>query len=270
VQVERIPPQPEVAIEFLADIELLILVGSSPPVSLFGSPDKPSLLTQEGCRTICLARDYEDGVAVLEALADALGSPSKPSGVTELAIELPTSDAALSPGNVAQVVAYHLPDEAIVVDDSTSSSFLLHRALATTRPHDHLFLAGGSIGWGIAAAAGAAVACPTRKVVCLTGDGAGAMVMQALWTQAREQLDVVTVIFSNRAYAILGLEWAKAGLGNSAPDSYFGLGQPNLDWVGLAQAMGVEACRAESVAAFSDQFASAVRSRGPRLIEAMV
>lgn len=270
VRVERIPPVSEAAMEALGEIELLILVGSNPPVSLFGSRDKPSLLTPEGCRTVCLAREYEDGVASLEALADALGAPPRPSGVTELAVEAPPSDAPLSPMTVAQVVAHHLPDEAVVVDDSSSSSFPLHRALAATRPHDHLFVGGGSIGWGLSAAAGAAVACPQRKVVCLTGDGAGAMAMQALWTQSREQLDVITVVYSNRAYAILGMEWARAGLGNTAPASYFGLDGPAIDWIGLAHSMGVEASRAESVAAFSDQFAAATRARGPRLIEAVI
>jgi acetolactate synthase I/II/III large subunit len=96
------------------------------------------------------------------------------------------------------------------------------------------------------------------------------MAMQALWTQAREQLDVVTVVYANRAYAILDIEWARAGLGNSAPASYFGLDGPAIDWVGLARAMGVEASRAESTGAFSDQFAAAIRARGPRLIEAVI
>jgi acetolactate synthase-1/2/3 large subunit len=141
-------------------------------------------------------------------------------GVAEVALEKPQGGSTLTSLTVAHIVAYHLPGDAIVVDDSTSSSFPLQKHMASTWPHDHLFAAGGSIGWGIAAAVGAAAACPTRKVICLTGDGAGAMAMQALWTQAHEQLDVVTVVYSNRAYSILRVEWTRAGLGNSAPDSY--------------------------------------------------
>lgn len=270
VRAERIPYFAEAAMEFLGDLELLILVGTNPPVSLFGSPDKPSLVAPEGCQVLCLAREHEDGTAALEALAEAIRAPSSPAGITELAAAAPPRDASLTPATVAQAVAHHLPDEAIVVDESTSSGGPLYGAMATARPHDQLFAAGGAIGWGVSAAAGAAVACPDRKVICLQGDGGGAMAMQALWTQARQQLDVVTVVYSNRAYAILDTEWARAGLGNSAPASYFGLGQPELDWVGLARAMGVEASRAESAGAFSDQFESAIRARGPRLIEAVI
>lgn len=270
VRADRIPYFPEVAMELLADLELLVLVGTNPPVSLFGSPDKPSLLAPEGCRIICLAREYEDGVAALEGLAEAVGAPASPGAVTELAVSLPPGEATLAPATVGQAIAYHMPEQAIIVDDSSSSGFASHGGSATARPHDYLFVGGGSIGWGLAAAVGAAVARPDRKVICLTGDGSGAMAMQALWTQAREQLDIVTVVYSNRAYAILDIEWARAGLGNSAPASYFGLEGPAIDWVGLARAMGVEASRAESTGAFSDQFAAAMRARGPRLIEAVI
>ncbi|MDB5539776.1 MAG: acetolactate synthase large subunit [Devosia sp.] len=270
VRADRIPYFPEAAMEFMADLEVLVLVGTNPPVSLFGSPDKPSLLAPEGCRIICLAREYEDGVGALEGLAEAVGAPASPGAVTELAVSAPSDDATLAAATIGQAIAYHMPEQAIIVDDSGSSGFASHGGTATARPHDYLFVAGGSIGWGLAAAAGAAVARPDRKVVCLTGDGSGAMAMQALWTQARERLDTVTVVYSNRAYAILDVEWARAGLGNSAPASYFGLDGPAIDWVGLAGAMGVEASRAESTGAFSDQFAAAIRTRGPRLIEAVI
>ena len=126
-------------------------------------------------------------------------------------------------------------------------------------------MSGGSIGWALAAATGAAVACPGRKTICLHGDGGAVMALQALWTQARENLDVTTVIFSNRAYAILDIEMARAGFDIPGPlaRSLFDLGRPALDWVKLAEGMGVEASRAESVGAFADQFASAVRGHGP-------
>jgi acetolactate synthase-1/2/3 large subunit len=139
-------------------------------------------------------------------------------------------------------------------------------------PHDHLALTGGSIGQGIPLATGAAVACPDRKVVCLQGDGGAMYTLQALWTQARERLDVVTVIFANRSYSILNIELARVGAGNPGPKalSMLDLHNPELDWVRLAGGMGVEASRAETIADFEAQFASAIAARGPRLIEAVL
>jgi acetolactate synthase-1/2/3 large subunit len=98
------------------------------------------------------------------------------------------------------------------------------------------------------------------------------MSLQALWTQARENLDVTTVIFSNRAYTILDVEMVRAGFDAPGPiaRSLFDLTRPGLDWVKLAEGMGVEAARAESVGAFADQFAAAIRAKGPRLIEAVI
>lgn len=270
VKAERIPYLPEAAVPFLGGIELLVLVGANPPVTLFGSPEQPSWLAPEGCRIMTLARDFEDGPGALEAVAEAIGAPSRPTALIKLDVADPAADAALNADSVGQSIAFHLPENAIVVDESGSSSFVMHGPLGTARPHDHLFPSGGSIGWGAAAAVGAAIACPDRKVVAMLGDGGAAMIMQALWSQARARLDIVTVILANRAYAILNAEWMRAGLGNALPDSYFDLRQPGLDWVALARSMGVEATRAESAGAFSDQFTSALKAGGPRLIEAVI
>ena len=196
---------------------------------------------------------------------------SRPASPNWRSPDLPTGES-LSPATVARVVARHLPEGAIIVDEGVSSGHPLHPLTATARPHDHLAVSGGAIGWALAAATGAAVACPGRKTICLHGDGGAMMTLQALWTQARENLDVTTVIFSNRAYAILDIEMARAGFDGPAPAarSLFDLTRPRLDWVKLAQGMGVEASRAETVAAFADQFASAVGGVGPRLIEAVI
>ena len=121
-------------------------------------------------------------------------------------------------------------------------------------------------------ATGAAVACPDRKVVCLNGDGGAMYTLQALWTQAREKLDVTTVIFANRSYAILNVELMRVGAENPGPKalSLFDLHNPELNWVSLAHGMGVEASRAVTAEEFADQFASAMKGRGPRLIEAVI
>jgi acetolactate synthase-1/2/3 large subunit len=271
-KVERIPYFPGAAAEFLRDIQSLILVGATPPVSLFASPETPSWLTPEGCEVLHLAHEHEDGLGALDGLAESIGAPREPSAVAELVLPDLAAGGALNPVSVARAVAHHLPENAIIVDESVSSGASLQPITSTTHPHDHLAVTGGSIGWALPAATGAAVACPGRRTVCLHGDGGAMMGMQALWTQAREKLAVTTVIFSNRSYNILNMEMARAGFDAVGPlgQSLFDLDRPSVDWVKLAEAMGVEATRAEDVDGFSDRFASAVRSAGPRLIEAVI
>ena len=128
------------------------------------------------------------------------------------------------------------------------------------------------MGQGLPVATGAAIACPDRKVLCLHGDGGAMYTLQALWTQARESLDVTTIIFSNRQYNILHIELARAGLQDASLDvsQMFDLSHPDLDWIKLAEGMGVEASRAETAEEFNQQFASAMVKSGPRLIEAVI
>jgi acetolactate synthase-1/2/3 large subunit len=139
-----------------------------------------------------------------------------------------------------------------------------------------LSLTGGSIGQGLPVAGGAAVACPDRKVVCLHGDGGAMYTVQSLWTQARENLDVTTVIFSNRAYAILQVELSRTGAkdlmaeGDTKALSMFDLSNPDIDWVKMAEAMGVEAVRVSTLEDFSSAFQSAMKQHGPRLIEVLL
>src|SRR5690606_38078865 len=143
---------------------------------------------------------------------------------------------------------------------------------ANAAPHDHLGLTGGSIGQGLPVSIGAAVACPDRKVVCLHGDGGAMYTLQSLWTQARERLDVTTAVFANPSYAILNIELMRVGAENPGPKalSMLDLGNPDLNWVSLAHGMGVEASRAETVQDFAEQFAYAMKTKGPHLIEVML
>lgn len=119
---------------------------------------------------------------------------------------------------------------------------------------------------------GAAVACPDGKVICLTGDGRGMYTLQALWTMAREDLDVTTIVFANRSYKILNVELGRVGAGEPGPLalSMLDLSNPGLDWAGLGRSLGVESSRAETLDQFIDQFEDAMRGHGPRLIEAMI
>jgi acetolactate synthase-1/2/3 large subunit len=165
-----------------------------------------------------------------------------------------------------------MPEGAILSDEGATGSGGMLAATAGAAPHDHLALTGGSIGQGIPLATGAAVASPGRKVICLQGDGGAMYTLQALWTQAREKLDVTTVILANRSYAILNVELGRVGALNAGPKalSMFDLSDPGLDFVALARGLGVEASRAETTQDFEAQFEAAMRESGPRLIEVML
>jgi len=270
VVVERLPYFAEQLVETLAPFEQLILVGSTPPVAFFAYPGKASWCSPEGAEILHLAHPHEDGVAAMAEIADTLGA-SRDAG--QLApLQLPDHPSGrFDQFTIGQVIARLLPEGAIVSDEAATSGLGPAIALATAAPHDVLSLTGGAIGQGLPLAAGAAVACPDRKVVCLHGDGGAMYTLQALWTMAREQLDVTTIIFANRSYGILNIELQRVGA-DSGPQalSMLDIGNPDLDWVSLATGMGVDAVRVDAVDAFRDAFASAMSQSGPRLIEAVL
>jgi acetolactate synthase-1/2/3 large subunit len=271
VPVERMPYRAAPAQEFMDSVETLILVGTQAPVGFFAYPGQPSEFTPESCRVLVLAHPHEDGVAALEAVAAAFpGAPA--ARVTPYAPSALPADGPLTNIDIMHVVSHFLPEQAIVIDESITGSFGLYHLLETSAPFDALLVPGGAIGGGMPLATGAALACPDRKVVTLQADGSGMYTLQALWTQAREKLDVTTIIYANRAYRVLIDELQGVGAGNGGPKalSMFDIGNPDLDWVKLAEGMGVEACRTETAAAFAAAFRSAMQGKGPRLIEAVI
>jgi acetolactate synthase-1/2/3 large subunit len=271
VAVERIPYFAEQIVAFLTDVEDLILVGSKAPVTFFAYPGKPSWPLPEGCRIEALAHAHEDGTLALEALAEALGAPKAPANAVALQRpELPGA-GKLDAFAAGKIVAHFLPEN-VIISDEAATSRAGFADLATTVPHDILTLTGGSIGSMMPVGTGAAIACPDRKVICLQGDGGAMYTLQALWTQAREKLDVTTIVFANRSYAILNIELLRVGATARGPKamSMLDLHDPALDWIKLAEGMGVEASRAETREEFQAQFVSAMKTRGPRLIEAVM
>ena len=271
VPVERIPYFGEQVTAFLAGTEQLIMVGSKPPVSFFAYPDKPSWCVPATCELVYLAHPHEDSVTALQNLADALGAPRETSA--RVALQLPDLPAgSLNSLSVAQIIARLTPDHAIYADESNTASLPLLMTLARARPHTHLPLAGGSIGQGLPLAVGAALAAPDRKVICPHGDGGAAYTMQALWTMAREKLDVTTVIYANRSYAILNYEMFRVGVAAVGENAraMLDLHNPEMNWVQIAGGLGVEASRATTAEEFAAQYESAMKHRGPRLIEAMI
>jgi acetolactate synthase-1/2/3 large subunit len=271
VPVERIPYFGEQVTAFLAGTEQMIMVGSTPPVSFFAYPGKPSWCVPESCELIYLAHPHEDGARALQDLADAMAAPKQ--AVSRVALQLPgLPTGLLNSLSVAQIIAQLTPDDAIYADESNTCSLPLLMTLARARPHTHLPLAGGSIGQGLPLAVGAALAAPDRKVVCPHGDGGAAYTMQALWTMAREKLDVTTVIYANRSYAILNYEMYRVGvpgIGDNAR-AMLDLHNPEMNWTQIAGGLGVEASRATTAEEFAAQYQSAMKQKGPRLIEAMI
>jgi acetolactate synthase-1/2/3 large subunit len=269
VVVERLPYFAEQIVAFLAGLEQLVLIGAEAPVSFFAYPGKPGYCAPDGCEIVYLAHADEDGAKATIDLADALGASDSPTRAALALPSLPTG--ALDAAAVARAIAHLTPEDAIVVDEALTASQTLQMALAHGRPHDHLPLTGGAIGDGLPTAVGAAVAAPERKVVCAQADGSGAYTMQALWTMARERLDATVVVFANRSYAILNIEVDRVGAALGAKGrALLDLHDPELNWTRIAAGMGVEASRATTAEQFVQQFQSAMASRGPRLIEAMI
>ena len=260
----------EMALADLAGVDLMVFVETVTPVAFFAYPEKPSVLVPDGCRTLTLASRLEDGAAALEALAEALSAP-KDAPVQPLSLPQPQA-GPLTPAAAGASIAKHLPEGAIVSDDSVTAGQSIINASRTGRPHDWLGLTGGAIGQGIPVAVGAAVAAPGRKVVSLNGDGAGMYTVQGLWTLAREGLDVTVVVFANNVYRILGIELGRTGAGAPGPaaSKLLGLGEPTIDWVSLAKGLGLPATRCRTAEDFDAAFARAMAEPGPALIEAVV
>ena len=269
VVVPRVPYVVDQALAALADIEVLLLVGANPPAAFFAYPGKPSMMTPPGCQTIHVADPDDDLEHTLRWLADELGAGDHAPLVNDAA-RLSPATGPLTTDAVMQSVAAMLPEHAILCDESVSSGRNLFRYTDGSAPHDYLQLTGGAIGIGLPMATGAAVACPDRKVVSLEGDGSGMYTLQALWTQAREQLDVVTVVLANRGYRILQGELRDVGVQNPGDRAkrMLSVEQPQLDWTALARGMGVEAASADTAERFNALLAAALRTRGPFLIEA--
>ena len=254
----------------LAPFRHLILVATKAPVTFFAYPGKPSELTPAHCIAHVLATPAQDALAALAALCEAVGATASAPVQARQKVTLPRG--ALTPQSAAQTLGCLLPEGAIVVNEAATSGFAIPALTAAAPAHDWLDLTGGAIGQGLPTAVGAAVASPGRRVLALEGDGSGMYTVQALWTMARENLDVTTVIFANRKYAILQVELLRVGAGNPGrkAQEMLSLDRPDLDWVKLANGMGVPATRATTAEEFNTQLARSLAAPGPGLIEVVL
>jgi len=261
----------EMALAELEGVDLMVYAGTTMPVAFFAYPNRPSILVPEGCETLTLVGRTEDAVAGLAALADALGAP-KEGPKQSLALPDSAPSGKLTAYAVGASIARHMPDHAIICDDAVTSGAGVAAAAATARPHEVLALTGGAIGIGLPLAIGAAVAAPERKVLSLNGDGSAMYTIQALWTMARENLDITVVVFANYTYRILNIEMMRTGAGEAGPSAkkLLELGEPNIDFVAVARGLGLPAVSCATAEEFETAFAGAMGQTGPMFIEARI
>ncbi len=257
----------------MADLEgsdLMLLAGTSAPVAFFAYPGKPSLLVPDDCNVFDLGDASTDSAASLQALADALGAKEAAPVEALIQPDVPTGD--LTAQSVGQSLARHMPENAVVSDDGVSNGLMSYLPTQNGQPHDWMMLTGGAIGQGMPLALGAALAAPDRKVICLSGDGAGMYTNQALWSMAREGADVTTIVFVNHSYRILNIELYRTGAGNPGPTAknMLSIGGPEINWVQLSESMSVPAVEVRTAEAFDTALADAIAAPGPRLIAAVV
>ncbi|MET4324087.1 acetolactate synthase large subunit [Bradyrhizobium sp. RT5a] len=275
VALTEVPYKIDRALDALKEIQLAICVGSGEPVGFFAYPGKPGKMLPEGCQKIQLAGHEHDLKEALEMLARALGlsdkAPYVANGLRQDEIADPASDA-LTGDTISIMIARRLPEQAILVEEAVTSIGQTYVLANMLPPHDMLANTGGSIGIGIPLATGAAIASPNRKVVTLQADGSGMYTVQGLWTQAREKLNVLTIICANNAYRILQGEMKKVGVNAYGRNAtrMLELDEPRLDWCSLARGMGVEAGRAKTAAEFRRLLEAGLACSGPFLIEAVI
>ncbi len=263
----RLPYFPEQAIEALAGADVVVLAGADEPVAFFGYEGQPSRLAPEqSIATLC--RPDQDASRALEALAIAVDAPPGTGVLTEPSLPPPPT-GPIDPAKAAMVLARCLPEDAIVVDEAATSGLAFYASSAGAPRHTLLSLTGGAIGQGLPCATGAALACPDRPVIAFQADGSGQYTVQSLWTQAREGLDVTTLLCSNRSYRILQVELARSGVAEPGPRAaaLTDLTHPEIDWVSIARGYGVRARRIETAEELADALPRALAEPGPELLE---
>lgn len=270
VKVEAVPYFLEMAQQFFAEYEQILLVGALPPVSTFAYQGMPLFKTPEGCEVWSYASADHNLAAALGDLLGALDA-SREIPARTVRVEPASPTGALTPAAIGQCVSLLMPENSILVDEGATAGLDLFRETAGARAHDYLYtVCGGAIGAGLPAALGAAVACPERKVIDLQADGSAMYTNQALWSIAHEDCDITIVILKNDAYAVLNVELARVREGEATPKmkSMLDLDGPSIDWVRIAEGLGVSAVAVDTAEDFYTAFKESMEQKGPRLIEA--
>ncbi len=271
VKVNRVPYPIDAALEVLAPYSRIVMLGARDPIGFFAYPGKPARLTRDDAELFTLADSAHDLGQALSAMRNATGAQhATPANVADGPLPAqPTGP--LGPDTFAAMLARAIPENAIVVDESITTGRAFFPTTANAAPHSWLNNLGGSIGYSMPAAIGAAIACPERKVMALTGDGSAMYAPQALWTMARENLDICVVVWANRSYRILRGELIGVGVQNPGPRAIdmLSLDRPAIDFAAMARSMGVEAEMVTETEDFAAALARGLASSGPYLVEAV-
>jgi acetolactate synthase-1/2/3 large subunit len=268
VPISRIPYAVPQAMAFLKDFKHIITVETREPEAFFAYPDKPSLLKAEGTMVHELVEADEDSELAFDMLLHALGATNVPA-IVQPRIHTPVPTGALNPTSIAHALAAAMPEHCILVDESLTTGRESIGLTIGAQPHDLINNMGGSIGYATPVATGAALACPDRRVFCMVGDGSAMYTIQSLWTQARENLNITTIIFANNTYAILKAEYANMGAGTPGERalSMIDIDRPSIDWQAMAKSMGVPSIAVDTAEGFYKAMANSTREPGPCLIE---
>ncbi len=270
-EITRLSYLGEFATAQLEGVDLVVLVDAASPASFFAYPNMPSDLVPAGTEVLVLDGPDGDAAASLEGLALALEAAAQPLRLNAAIVsERPTGP--LNAASLAAAIAWSLEEGTVVVDESNTGGIYLAGATQGAPQHEWMTLTGGAIGYGLPAAVGAAIGRPDARILCLESDGSAMYTIQALWTMAREQLNVTTVLLSNRSYAILNLELNRVGAvaEGSKAAAMLDLTGPTMDFTALSQGLGVPAIRVTTADELANALEAAKAQEGPMLIEAML
>ena len=271
--VPRLPYVVDAALAALQRFEHIILVGAREPVAFFAYPNKPGRLSPPHCQLSKMTDASHDPEAALEALADILGARRTAfAAVTRTDPSSIPENGSLDSASIGALLCALIPENAIVVDEAVSTGRGFDQATRHAASHDWLTNMGGSIGFGLPVAIGAAIGAPGRKVIALEGDGSAMYTPQALWTMARENLDITVLVFANHAYQILRGEFASVGagpLGQRATDMLT-LDRPRLEWTSIGRGMGVPCVQVRDLSSLTAAMRRALAESGPHLIEILL
>jgi len=265
--VQRVPYMPEMALEAFSKYQSIVIAGTRIPVAFFGYKNLPPVFVNETHEIFTLAEDGRDVTMALGTLADALGASTSLEEVLAQPRTFTLPVGKLTPDKICTVLAALQPENAILVDESITTGVMYHTVSSGVKPFTHLTLTGGALGFGLPAAVGAAIACPERRVISFQADGAALYTLQALWTQARENLNITTLVASNGRYDILRYELMRLGIPAAGPAASRFTELPDIDWVRLSEGFGVPAVSVSTAEALIKEFEWALKERGPRLIE---
>lgn len=273
VAIPRLPYAMEAALKLLSRFEHIVLVNAVEPVAFFAYPDKPGRLAPADTRFHTLSHAAQDPEEALHTLCEALSATRTPAPLVERTpARADLENGLLNPETIGALLATLIPEDAIVVDEAVSTGRAFDSATRGAAPHEWLTNMGGSIGYGLPVAVGAAIAAPDRRVIALEGDGSAMYTLQALWTMARESLDVTVIVFANRHYQILRGEFNQVGAGapGQRAADMLSIDRPALDWVALATGHGVPASRVTTLGEMADAVRRSLATPGPGLIEVVL